>query len=106
MNELTPKRQGQSTTKTAAAAASAMFAAVFPELSGKALVEAEANFDDYLAFVVRLYNRISEDPHTLAQLRADLAARRAERDSKTPHSLTAQDGRPTIQERSIPQLDN
>ena len=70
-----------------------MFAALFPELTGKELAEAEAAFDAHLAFVLRLYNRISGDPETLAQLRAALDMLKAAEDKHKTADLTGPAGR-------------
>ena len=53
-----------------------MFRAVFPALVESEVAEAADNFDAYLAMILRIYDRISADPKTLAELRAALALHR------------------------------
>ncbi len=49
---------------------------LFPSLNDSEASEAVDNFDAYLALIVRIYDRISADPESLAELRAALAANR------------------------------
>jgi hypothetical protein len=45
---------------------------LFPCLSEEQSKEAEDNIEQYLAVVIRIYNRISRDPEALAELRREL----------------------------------
>jgi hypothetical protein len=49
---------------------------LFPSLNDSEASEASDNFDAYLALIVRIYDRISADPESLADLRAAMAAHR------------------------------
>lgn len=49
---------------------------LFSALNDSEASEATDNFDAYLALIVRIYDRISADPESLAELRAALAAHR------------------------------
>lgn len=56
------------------------FRQVFPELADSDVVQAEANFEAYLALIIRIHDRISRDPVALAELRAALALKRQTND--------------------------
>jgi hypothetical protein len=45
---------------------------LFPSLTEEQSNEAEENLEQYLAVVIRIYNRISRDPEALAELRREL----------------------------------
>lgn len=61
--------------------------ALFPEFADEKLRDAKERLDDYLAFVVRLYERIRTDPEAYARFK----------------SLTAEQYRHSIKDkRSIP----
>ena len=45
---------------------------LYPELPDGELKVAEENLEQYLAVVIRIYQRISLDPEALASLRSDL----------------------------------
>jgi hypothetical protein len=45
---------------------------LYPDLSLQELRRAEENLEGYLALVIRIYTRISQDPNSLAELRAAL----------------------------------
>ncbi len=45
---------------------------LFPELSETEVRDAEQNVDAYLALVIRVYKRISQDPKALGELRKAL----------------------------------
>jgi hypothetical protein len=45
---------------------------LFPSLTEEQSKEAEENIEQYLAVVIRIYQRVSRDPEALAELRRDL----------------------------------
>jgi hypothetical protein len=47
---------------------------LFPTLTPDEVKRVEENLDAYLALVIRVYTRISQDPQALAELRAALYA--------------------------------
>ncbi len=49
---------------------------LFPDLDDDALRVAEERFDDYIAFTVRLYERIAADPDAYARFKALTESRR------------------------------
>ena len=55
---------------------------LFPSLHDSEASEAADNFDAYLALIVRIYDRISADPESLAELRAALVAHREGSDDR------------------------
>ncbi len=51
---------------------------LYPHLTDEQLKEAEETLDQYVAFCLRVYERIKADPQAYAQLQALTAARRAD----------------------------
>ena len=51
---------------------------LYPQLPDGELKIVEENLEQYLAVVIRIYQRISLDPEALAELRADLQAQQHE----------------------------
>jgi hypothetical protein len=64
------------------------FRQVFPELSDEEAVQAEANFEAYLALIIRIYDRISADPQAIAELRAALAFKRKAADDSNGFDIS------------------
>jgi hypothetical protein len=70
---------------------------LFPGMDDAEARRAEDNMAAYLALIIRIYERISEDPDALSELRKDLA----DTGGGQP-SLTTSEGSLTLSQRSNP----
>lgn len=70
---------------------------LFPSMNDSEANQAEDNMAAYLALMIRIYERISEDSEALAKLRRELQAMRCGQPS-----LTDPEGSLTLSQRSNP----